>query len=113
MEHNTEHLSAEEAANKARGYKAAMHNPNVSEQGKKHAEQALHELESTGQTQKLHGQSGGGGGGGGHHQGHESHKQQTHEDNVARGLKAATHNPRVSQHAKEEAEEKLERMGRE
>ncbi|ESK85070.1 hypothetical protein Moror_11042 [Moniliophthora roreri MCA 2997] len=34
-----------------------------------------------------------------------------HEANVARGLKAAIHNPRVSDEAKEHAKERLEDMG--
>ncbi|EEP76909.1 predicted protein [Uncinocarpus reesii 1704] len=88
-------LSPEEAANKARGYKAAMHNPNVSEQAKKHSEQALHDIEGTGQPEQLQ----------------EAGEEGKDPGNVARGLKAATHNPRVSQRAKEEAEERLERMG--
>ncbi|EER29553.1 hypothetical protein D8B26_003887 [Coccidioides posadasii str. Silveira] len=94
MEHRTEQLSSEEAANKARGYKAAMHNPRVSEPAKQHAEERLHDIESTGQLEQRD----------------EEDKDQ---GNVARGLKAAAHNPRVSEQAKHEAEERLESMERE
>ncbi|BDD63885.1 hypothetical protein MPDQ_003955 [Monascus purpureus] len=74
--------------NKARGYKAAMKNPHVSQQAKQHAQDELNQIESS---------TAGG--------------QERHEGNVKRGLKAATNNPNVTDYGKREARSKLEAMG--
>ncbi|WRT67671.1 uncharacterized protein IL334_004643 [Kwoniella shivajii] len=62
------------------GYKAALHNPNVSEEAKQHAKEVL------GQTED---------------------KDDEHEHRVLGGYKAALHNPNVSADAKEHAKEVL------
>ncbi|KAF9045572.1 Conidiation protein 6-domain-containing protein [Panaeolus papilionaceus] len=76
----------------ARGYKAAIKNPRVSDEAKENAKQHLKDLDHHG-AQTSGGQTGG---------------QRSHEDNVIRGYKAALHNPRVSDEAKARAEEFLE-----
>ncbi|KAL1958430.1 hypothetical protein VTO42DRAFT_4531 [Malbranchea cinnamomea] len=84
--------------NQMRGYKAAAHNPRVSDKAKHHAEQILEEHSDVG-TSNV--------------------QQDVEEDefgdkdpaNVARGLKAAMHNPNVSKEGREEAERKLADMG--
>ncbi|TFY78957.1 hypothetical protein EWM64_g5060 [Hericium alpestre] len=74
------------------GYKAALHNPRVSEKGKAHAREVL---EASGlQAEKEPEVS------------HEEHM--TH---VLAGYKAALNNPRVSQEAKAHAREFLESQG--
>ncbi|PGH18385.1 hypothetical protein AJ79_00452 [Helicocarpus griseus UAMH5409] len=83
-------MNPEEAANKARGYKAAMHNPNVSEQAKQHSREVLE-----------------GGLGGDTGLTDEGGKD---PGNRARGLKAATHNPNVTEEGKKSAQEQLEDM---
>ncbi|KAF7136769.1 hypothetical protein CNMCM5793_006238 [Aspergillus hiratsukae] len=75
--------------NQIRGYKAALKNPNVSEQAKQHAKQELEKYES--------GQGG--------------PEDERHASNVKRGLKAATHNPNVTDMGKKQARDKLEAMG--
>ncbi|KAJ5886129.1 uncharacterized protein N7473_008803 [Penicillium subrubescens] len=59
--------------NKLRGYKAATHNPRVSEQARAHAQQEADKMSNYGSDEERH------------------------EENVKRGLKAAMHNPRVSE----------------
>ena len=85
--------SPEERVNKARGYKAAMHNPNVSEEAKEHSRQVLEEDLQGGDV--------------------DMSERGKDPGNVARGLKAATHNPNVSEEAKRSAEERLEDMEQE
>ncbi|PPR03405.1 hypothetical protein CVT24_012530 [Panaeolus cyanescens] len=76
------------------GYKAVLQNPNVSSEARQHAEEVLqsHNVKSP--------SSGAGHAQPSHHRGHE--------DNVNRGYKATLHNPRVSDEARERAEEYLE-----
>ena len=93
----------------ARGLKAAINNPNVSSEAKNHAAQQLEEMgvkPSDSDAQKPSVQE---------HLRHVLHpKTDEHEknpDNVARGLKAAIHNPNVSAEAKGHAAQQLEEMG--
>ncbi|KAB5585690.1 Conidiation protein 6-domain-containing protein [Coniochaeta sp. 2T2.1] len=103
-----------DVTNAMRGHKAAISNPNVSEEAKEHSRQVLAAMEGKDST----GSGGSGGSGGG------SDKQQTSggsgsgetvdgkdAGNVARGLKASISNPGVSEEAKERAKEKLAGMG--
>ncbi|KKK12658.1 hypothetical protein AOCH_001356, partial [Aspergillus ochraceoroseus] len=87
----------QERINAARGYKAALHNPLVSEEGKEHARKMLAEIDDEEARQALYCSS-------------ERHKNPMR---VAAGLKAAQHNPRVSDEGHHQAAEKLRRMGHE
>lgn len=89
----------------ARGLKAAIHNPNVSSEAKDHAAQQLEDMgvmtsdsDATGREREREEQSG-----------HFEHEK--NPDYVARGLKAAIHNPNVSAGAKDHAAQQLEEMG--
>ncbi|GLI74833.1 hypothetical protein PoHVEF18_003081 [Penicillium ochrochloron] len=77
--------------NKLRGYKAASHNPRVSEQARAHAQQEADKLSNYGSDEERH--------------------EERHEENVKRGLKAAMHNPRVSEGGRRGAKDKLNEMG--
>jgi translation elongation factor EF-1beta len=93
----------------ARGLKAAIHNPNVSSEAKYHAAQQLEEMGVKPDDADVLKPS------------VEEHLRQVlhsktdeHEKNpdyVARGLKAAIHNPNVSAEAKDHAAQQLEEMG--
>ncbi|KAJ5151677.1 hypothetical protein N7492_009972 [Penicillium capsulatum] len=72
---------------KLRGYKAATHNPRVSDQARAHAQEEIDKFSSS--------QSG----------------EDLHASNVKRGLKGAMHNKRVSGEAQQSARERLEEMG--
>ncbi|KAL2020593.1 hypothetical protein VTK56DRAFT_8181 [Thermocarpiscus australiensis] len=122
--------------NRERGLKAAISNPRVSEQAKQHdremlAEEFGEEVETSGghtqrresakssstaaseeiaqpthQTYKTRRASSGDAGAPSHQMGEEKDRA-----NVIRGLKAALHNPHVSEKAKEADRKKLEEMG--
>ncbi|RPD63043.1 hypothetical protein L227DRAFT_572896 [Lentinus tigrinus ALCF2SS1-6] len=76
--------------NIARGLKASITNPNVSEEVKERNQERLQEMERSG----------------------ELDSSEAHEDNVAIGHKAALKNPNISEGAKEHSAEILEDMGR-
>ncbi|WBW73492.1 Conidiation protein 6 [Schizosaccharomyces osmophilus] len=75
------------------GHKAALHNPNVSDETKQHEREYL-ENEGVDETSTSHGSS--------HRSGNKDPK------NVERGYKATTHNPNVSEDAKQHAKDELE-----
>ncbi|KAG2153665.1 Conidiation protein 6-domain-containing protein [Suillus bovinus] len=77
------------------GLKAAVHNPNVSEEAK---ENAMKRLEEMGQVSRTH-----------HANADKGYS--AHEKHVLRGYKAATSNPNVSEEAKQHAREVLEAAG--
>ncbi|KAK1227838.1 hypothetical protein PQX77_009151 [Marasmius sp. AFHP31] len=79
-------------ASVARGLKAAIHNPRVSDEAKERAQERLDDMNATSETDAPSSRS----------------KNDAHEANVARDLKATTHNPRVSNEAKENARQRLE-----
>ncbi|PGH14385.1 hypothetical protein AJ80_05975 [Polytolypa hystricis UAMH7299] len=81
----------EDRSNQARGYKAAISNPNVSDEAKQHAQKVL-DTEFSGGNVSVTDEGG------------------KDPGNVARGLKASITNPNVSDNAKEEAKERLEDM---
>ncbi|KAI9883922.1 MAG: hypothetical protein M1823_004292 [Watsoniomyces obsoletus] len=83
-------LSPEERSNKIRGYKATLSNPNVSEEAKSNARQALKQLGDDSQ------------------QGEDDDGKDPNR--VAGGLKAAISNPGVSEEGKKEAQKKLDQM---
>ncbi|KAI0741475.1 Conidiation protein 6-domain-containing protein [Daedaleopsis nitida] len=70
------------------GYKATLHNPNVSSQAKEHAREVLGEVDGDSGT-----------------------TQDEHQMHVNAGYKAALHNPNVSREAKAHAREYLEEHG--
>ncbi|KAI0670001.1 Conidiation protein 6-domain-containing protein [Trametes maxima] len=76
--------------NVARGLKAAISNPNNSEESKERASERLQEMEQSG----------------------ELDSPAAHEDNVAIGHKAALRNPNVSEEAKEHSAQVLDDLGR-
>ncbi|KAL2005095.1 hypothetical protein VTN00DRAFT_2945 [Thermoascus crustaceus] len=78
-------------ANKARGYKAAIKNPRVSQPAKEHAKQVLEQEYEGGAA--------------------SSSDEEKKPSNVARGLKAAIHNPNVTDYGKMQARAKMEEMG--
>ena len=87
----------------ARGLKAAIHNPNVSSEAKDHAAHPLEDMgvkTSDSDAQKPSAEE---------HLHHLEHEK--NPDYVARGLKAAIHNPNVSSEAKDHAAQQLEDMG--
>ncbi|KAI0778077.1 hypothetical protein BD413DRAFT_608742 [Trametes elegans] len=76
--------------NVARGLKAAISNPNNSEEAKERASDRLQEMEETG----------------------ELNSREAREDNVAIGHKAALTNPNISEEAKEHSAQVLDDIGR-
>ncbi|KAL2215192.1 Conidiation protein 6-domain-containing protein [Thermoascus aurantiacus ATCC 26904] len=78
-------------ANKARGYKAALKNPRVSQSAKEHARQVLDQEYEGGAA--------------------SSSDEEKKPTNVIRGLKAAIHNPNVTDYGKMQARKKMEDMG--
>ncbi|KAI0639305.1 hypothetical protein C8Q77DRAFT_1152291 [Trametes polyzona] len=76
--------------NVARGLKAAISNPNNSEEAKERASERLQQMDASG----------------------ELDSREAHEDNVAIGHKAALANPNISEEAKEQSAQVLENMGR-
>ncbi|KAL5043816.1 hypothetical protein BDW71DRAFT_216160 [Aspergillus fruticulosus] len=86
-------MSPQERINAARGYKAALHNPLVSEEGKEHARRMLLEMDDQEAREELYG---------------EKPKSPTR---VAAGLKAVMHNRRLSGSTRHTAAQKLHEMG--
>lgn len=84
-----EGLSPEDKTNIVRGHKAAISNPNVSEEAKKQSEKVINDLQDA-------------------HYGQEADKDKD-PGNVARGYKATISNPGVSEEAKEHAREMLDK----
>jgi len=84
-------LNMANLGNVARGHKAAMANPNVSEEAKKHSKQVLEEME-------------------GHSEHPERDDEGKHVGNVIGGHKATLKNPNVSEGAKEHSRQVLEDM---
>ncbi|PTU21611.1 hypothetical protein P175DRAFT_0500493 [Aspergillus ochraceoroseus IBT 24754] len=82
--------------NSARGYKAALHNPRVSEDAKQHASKMLQEIHDEEARRKPY----------------KSAEPVKDPARIAAGLKGAQHNPRVSGEGKHRATEKLHEMGR-
>ncbi|KAI8986918.1 hypothetical protein BD414DRAFT_487464 [Trametes punicea] len=76
--------------NVARGLKAAISNPNNSEEAKERAQERLRQMEESG----------------------ELDSREAHEDNVAIGHKATLSNPYMSEEAKERSAQALDEMGR-
>ncbi|KIJ19005.1 hypothetical protein PAXINDRAFT_8363 [Paxillus involutus ATCC 200175] len=120
----------------AAGLKAAIHNPNVSEEAKEHAKQKLRELsQEAGQTHETPRENPRVLGGykatlsnphtseqAKHHaeevlkaagidSRHPNHSDEEHQTRVLAGYKAALHNPRVSEEAKQHAQEFLGEHG--
>ncbi|PUU78381.1 Conidiation protein 6-domain-containing protein [Tuber borchii] len=85
--------------NVIRGHKANLHNPNTSQEAKKHSKEVLEELgiETSGFVSEISGP--------------DVNIEGKNPGNVAGGYKATLHNPNVSEKAKERAQEKLEEMG--
>ncbi|KEZ41643.1 hypothetical protein SAPIO_CDS6958 [Scedosporium apiospermum] len=92
----------EDRSNRERGLKAAIHNPHVSEEAKQHAREALKNEFGEEIDTSPSAPSG------------KPHPAKPHPakdpEHVARGLKGATHNPRVSEEAKREAQHRLDEM---
>ncbi|KAI0065916.1 hypothetical protein BV25DRAFT_1821635 [Artomyces pyxidatus] len=76
----------------AGGHKAAMKNPNTSEEAKEHSRQQLNELEQSGSLDEARAQRDG----------------PKNENNVLGGYKATLKNPNVSDEAKQRAQQVLE-----
>ncbi|OSD08078.1 hypothetical protein PYCCODRAFT_1473653 [Trametes coccinea BRFM310] len=76
--------------NVARGLKAAISNPNNSEEAKERAQDRLRDIEESGNLDS----------------------REAHEDSVAIGHKATLSNPNTSEEAKERSAQILEEMGR-
>ncbi|KAJ5492485.1 Conidiation-specific protein 6 [Penicillium expansum] len=86
-------MPTEERLNEMRGYKAALHNPNVSEEAKQHSQAMLDELGGDQPRKELHKARG------------DQNKDPTR---VSAGLKAAQKNPNVTGSGKQRAAEKME-----
>ncbi|KAL4914316.1 hypothetical protein BDW62DRAFT_190556 [Aspergillus aurantiobrunneus] len=89
--------SAQSRIDSARGYKAALHNPRVSEEHKEHARKMLEELDEEGARRELY---------------HQEEKAKS-PVRVAAGLRASLHNPLVGEEGRRHAAEKLKEMERE
>ncbi|OJJ52419.1 hypothetical protein ASPSYDRAFT_164865 [Aspergillus sydowii CBS 593.65] len=84
---------ADERVNQMRGYKATLNNPNVSQEAKDHAQKVLDsDLGGNQPREDLYDARG---------------EHDKDPNRMAAGLKAAMHNPGVSQSGKEQAKEKL------
>ncbi|KAL5045847.1 hypothetical protein BDW71DRAFT_207833 [Aspergillus fruticulosus] len=81
----------------ARGHKAALHNPRVSEERKEHSRQMLERLDPGGAREELY----------------QSDEKPKDPRRVAAGLKAAQNNPLVSQEGRQQAAGKLEDLDEE
>ncbi|KAI0689220.1 Conidiation protein 6-domain-containing protein [Cerioporus squamosus] len=77
------------------GHKAAMNNPNVSDEAKERSRQAIDELESQPETQETRA-------------GYEEDKDEVRQN---AGYKATLKNPNVGQEAKDRAKDILEERG--
>ncbi|KAL4802492.1 Conidiation protein 6-domain-containing protein [Aspergillus unguis] len=78
----------------ARGYKAALHNPRVSEESKRHASEMLEKLDDKGSQEEIY----------------RRQEKPKSPNRVVAGLKAAQHNPLVGEEGRREAAEKLKKM---
>ncbi|KAL2836464.1 Conidiation protein 6-domain-containing protein [Aspergillus pseudoustus] len=86
---------AEDSINAMRGYKAATNNPNISKQAKKHAESMLQDEVGGDEAQEeMYGARG---------------DYDKSPNRVAGGLKAAMHNPGITESGKKKAKEQLGR----
>ncbi|KAB8068707.1 Conidiation protein 6-domain-containing protein [Aspergillus leporis] len=85
--------SAEERVNAMRGYKATLNNPRVSDEAKRNAQSMLDQLGGSQPSEDLYNQSG------------ESNKDPMR---VNAGLKAASHNPNVSEQGRQNAAERVD-----
>ncbi|KAJ5772767.1 hypothetical protein N7457_007663 [Penicillium paradoxum] len=116
MSSNKVNLTLQERINSARGYKAALNNPRVSDEAKQHAREALPEINEQEARQQLEQEA---------PQQHVPYHRErsTSEDmesqipsspqdrvNAARGYRAAIHNPLVSEEGKEHARNMYEGM---
>ncbi|KAL4805670.1 Conidiation protein 6-domain-containing protein [Aspergillus unguis] len=87
-------MNPEESINKMRGYKATLHNPNVSQEAKQHAKDMLdNEVGGSESQEELYNARG------------DYDKSPTR---MSGGLRAAMHNPNMPESGKEKAKEKLE-----
>ncbi|KAL5356239.1 hypothetical protein BJX96DRAFT_104543 [Aspergillus floccosus] len=94
-------MSAEGKVNAMRGYKSTLSNPRTSQEAKKHAQGMLHELGGEQPREEHHVREA--------HRTHEEHGKDPHR--VISGLKAAMHNPNVSERGRQHAGERLSEMG--
>ncbi|KAL1996177.1 hypothetical protein VTN49DRAFT_500 [Thermomyces lanuginosus] len=116
----------EPGPNQERGYKATLHNPNVSKTAKENAARVLQETygeQNPYETPSRRGsasseESEGGGDGGGRSFGKygsepvpSSRGGERNRTNVVRGLKAATHNKSNTEMGRQQAARKLEELG--
>lgn len=90
------HHTMADPGNIIRGHKANLANPHTSEESKERSRQVLEELE--------------GGEGGMGEPTFQRSPMEKDPENVARGLKAAVSNPRVSQEAKERDKQRLQEL---
>ncbi|KAH9931822.1 Conidiation protein 6-domain-containing protein [Fomitopsis serialis] len=74
------------------GHKAAVNNPNVSDDAKEHSRQVIGELDEAPETQETR----------------QSYQEGKDETRVNAGFKATLKNPNVSEEAKEHARDVLE-----
>ncbi|KAI0079603.1 hypothetical protein K474DRAFT_1658962 [Panus rudis PR-1116 ss-1] len=81
-------MSGKNPGNQARGFKAAISNPNNSEEAKEHAQQALNELEESGAINSAEARNG----------------------QVERGHKANLSNPNTSEDSKEHSKKVLNEL---
>ncbi|CAI7665743.1 hypothetical protein PCG10_002853 [Penicillium crustosum] len=86
-------MPTEESLNEMRGYKAALRNPKVGQQAKQNAQAKLNELGGDRPREELH---------------HARGDQNKDPVRVSAGLKAAQHNPLVTEGGKHRAAEKME-----
>ncbi|KAJ6138520.1 hypothetical protein N7471_005006 [Penicillium samsonianum] len=84
-------MPTEERVNEMRGYKATLSNPKVSQEAKQHAQAMLNELGGDQPREELY-------------QARDQNKDPTR---VSAGLKAAQHNPLVTEGGKQRAAEKM------
>ncbi|KAJ5502924.1 hypothetical protein N7463_005798 [Penicillium fimorum] len=81
--------------NEMRGYKAALSNRNVSPEAKQHAQEMLNELSGDQAREPRH----------------QAESESKDPTRVSAGLKAARHNPRVTEGGKQRAAKKMEERG--
>ncbi|KAH8689990.1 Conidiation protein 6-domain-containing protein [Talaromyces proteolyticus] len=101
--------SSPNPANQERGYKAALHNPRVSQGAKQHAQEVLQN--EFGETQTRAGSEDESFSKYGSQPVQSSRGEQKSRQNVVRGLKAATQNMSNSDEGRAHARSKLEDLG--
>ncbi|KAJ5607593.1 hypothetical protein N7537_004212 [Penicillium hordei] len=89
-------MPTEERLNEMRGYKAALRNPKVGQEAKQNAQAMLNELGGDQPREELHKARG---------------DQNKDPVRVSAGLKAAQHNPIVTEGGKQRAAKKMEQRG--